>query len=264
MEIKSVTIIGQGNVATHYCRVMNTKGLDAKTVSSRLPFKTEDLQCDLLVIAVKDEAIQTVADKLSESLKSTKTLHPLTVHTSGFISCNCLKKVSENYGSLYPLQTLKKDIETNFDSVPLCTWANNKESALILRNLAKKLSKIHYELDDNQRKTLHLAAVFANNFPNHLFGIAKRILDRENVPFDILFPLMDRTVAAAKQNNPFSIQTGPAFRDEKSVMEQHKLRLTERERCIYEIISNSIMQERNLANNTLVYTEENNNNKTTK
>lgn len=243
MEIQSVTIIGQGNVATHYYNIMNEKGVKTKMISSRLPFQSEDLQSDLIIIAVKDEAIEQVCNKLQIQYPMSKIQNQILVHTSGFVATSCLKKVSGNYGSFYPLQTLKKGIAVKFSSVPLCTWANNEESEVRLENLAKKLSDIHYNLDDNQRKTLHLAAVFANNFPNHLFGIAKSILDKENVPFSILFPLMDRTIQAVKQNNPFDIQTGPAFRRETSIMEQHKSRLSETERQIYDIISESIIKQ---------------------
>ena len=230
-------------MATHYYNIMSEKGVKVKTVSSRLPFQSEDLQSDLIIIAVKDGAIEQVCNNLQARYPMLGTQNQILVHTSGYVSTDCLKKISGNYGSFYPLQTLKKGIAVDFSSVPLCTWANNGKSALKLENIAKKLSDIHYTLDDNQRKTLHLAAVFANNFPNHLFGIAKRILDKENVPFEVLFPLMDRTVQAAKANNPFDIQTGPAFRRETSIMEQHKQRLNETEKSIYDIISESIIKE---------------------
>ena len=183
MEIQTVTIIGQGNVATHYYNIMSEKGVKVKTVSSRLPFQSEDLQSDLIIIAVKDGAIEQVCNNLQAQYPMSGIRDKILVHTSGYVSTDCLKKISGNYGSFYPLQTLKKGIAVDFSSVPLCTWANNEKSALKLKNLAKKLSGIHYTLDDSQRKTLHLAAVFANNFPNHLFGIATRRWDKENVPF---------------------------------------------------------------------------------
>ena len=97
-------------------------------------------------------------------------------------------------------------------------------------------------MSDSQRKTLHLAAVLCNNFPNHLFGIAKSILDKENIPFSTLFPLMDTTVSRAKMFNPFDVQTGPAIRNEQSIMEQHKAKLDKEEKEIYELLSKRIIE----------------------
>lgn len=238
-EIKTITIIGQGNVSYHYNKIMTNKGFDVKVVSSRLPLNDKDKDRDLIVIAVKDEAIKEVCMNI-------KHTNSILVHTSGYVDTLCLKDVAENYGSLYPLQSLKKEKDIDFNTVPLCTFGNNKQTEERLNIFAKKLSSIHYNLTDEQRKCLHLAAVFCNNFPNHLFGIAKRILDKSNIPFSTLFPLIDTTIERAKQGDPFSFQTGPAIRGEKTIMNEHKERLNVREKEIYDVLSNDIMKEHNI------------------
>lgn len=232
-HINSVCILGTGNVAWHYEQRFKEKGFSCVKISAR-----NDVSCcidaDLVIIAVKDEAIEEVANKL-------KGMKGILVHTSGFMSTDCLAVATENYGSLYPLQSLKKNKETDFDKVTLCTYGNNDEVRELLQGIAKELTSKTYELSDNQRKSLHIAAVFCNNFPNHLFGIAKAILDKEDISFEILFPLIDMTVEKAKHFNPFDVQTGPAIRNEKRIMQQHKAMLGKDESEIYELLSEKII-----------------------
>lgn len=232
-HINSVCILGTGNVAWHYEQRFKEKGFSCVKISAR-----NDVSCcidaDLVIIAVKDEAIEEVANKL-------KGMKGILVHTSGFMSTDCLAVATENYGSLYPLQSLKKNKETDFDKVTLCTYGNNDEVRKLLQSIAKELTSKTYELSDIQRKSLHIAAVFCNNFPNHLFGIAKAILDKEDISFEILFPLIDMTVEKAKHFNPFDVQTGPAIRNEKRIMQQHKAMLGKDESDIYELLSEKII-----------------------
>lgn len=232
-HINSVCILGTGNVAWHYEQRFKEKGFSCVKISAR-----NDVSCcidaDLVIIAVKDEAIEEVANKL-------KGMKGILVHTSGFMSTDCLAVATENYGSLYPLQSLKKNKETDFDKVTLCTYGNNEKVRKLLQSIAKELTSKTYELSDIQRKSLHIAAVFCNNFPNHLFGIAKAILDKEDISFEILFPLIDMTVEKAKHFNPFDVQTGPAIRNEKRIMQQHKAMLGKDESEIYELLSEKII-----------------------
>ncbi|MDY3977849.1 MAG: DUF2520 domain-containing protein [Candidatus Onthomorpha sp.] len=235
--IERVCIVGRGNVAWHYEKLFTQKGFSCCVVSPRGTLAPICFEADLVIIAVKDEAIAEVAQKL-------KGMRGLLVHTSGFVSTDCLQSAESGaYGSLYPLQTLKKGKETDYNTLPLCTYGNNEKVRKQLGELALQLSNLHYELSDEQRKTLHLAAVFCNNFPNHLFGIARKLLQKDDIPFSILFPLLDATLERAKQFDPFSIQTGPAFRKEHEIMRQHKERLSQDEREIYEILSEKIIKK---------------------
>ena len=234
-KIETVSIIGGGNVAWHFGRLFNLRGYDCKQLPSREKSFISCFDSDLVVLAVKDEVIASLAKKL-------KGMHGILVHTSGFVATDCLSVASGKYGSLYPLQSLKKDSPTDYDNLPLCTFANTEKGREILQTLAKTLTNVVYELSDEQRKTLHLAATFCNNFPNHLFGIAREIMRRGGVPFEMLFPLMELTVKRAKEKNPFDVQTGPAFRQEYEIMRQHQERLSEDEAEIYRLMSNKIMK----------------------
>lgn len=234
-EIQSITIIGNGNVAWLYYHNMKKQGLDVNCISSRGEIKDEDLKSDLIIIAVSDKAIEEVVGKL-------KIKDSILVHTSGTVDIEVLKS-AENYGIFYPLQTITKGIQIDFSNVPLCIDANNEKSLISLKLLAKRLTDKVYEINTSQRQELHLAAVFANNFTNHLLGVAKQILERKNIPFDIIFPLIDQTIVKAKQNNPFDVQTGPAKRQEMAIMENHKSRLDDDEREIYEVLSKKIIKK---------------------
>lgn len=235
-EIRSITIIGKGNVAWQYNNVMANIGINVNCISSRGEIREEDLKSDLIIIAVLDKAIEEVAGKL-------RIKDSILVHTSGTVDIEVLNKSSENYGIFYPLQTITKGIQINFSDVPLCIDANNEKTLAFLKHLAKRLTDKVYEINTSQRQELHLAAVFANNFTNHLLGISKQILERKNIPFDILFPLINQTIEKAKLNNPFDVQTGPAKRQEMAIMENHKSRLDDDEREIYEILSKNIIKK---------------------
>lgn len=235
-EIQSITIIGKGNAAWHYNNAMANLGINVNCISSRGEIRKEDLRSDLIIIAVLDKAIEEVAGKL-------RIKDSILVHTSGTVDIEVLNKSSENYGIFYPLQTITKGIQINFSDVPLCIDANNEKTLVSLKHLAKRLTDKVYEINTSQRQELHLAAVFANNFTNHLLGISKQILERKNIPFDIIFPLINQTIEKAKHNNPFDVQTGPAKRQEMAIMENHKSRLDDDEREIYEILSRKIIKK---------------------
>lgn len=241
MEIKSVTIVGKGNVAEHYNEVMLNKGLDVTMISSHQPFNKEDFSSDLIILAVKDDVLMQVTQNILQSLQNQLSENQILVHTSGYMQTDFLSSLCKNYGSFYPLQTLKKGIQIDFSIVPLCTWANNGKSMQLLECLAKKLSNIHYTLTDEQRKTLHLSAVFANNFTNHLMYISKTLMEKKGMNFELLYPLINRTFEAIKQQDPKLCQTGPAFRNEKHIMEEHLKQLSLSEQEIYISISQSII-----------------------
>lgn len=240
-----VTIVGKGNVSFFYQKTMEKKGLKVRIVSSYGPFLCSDFQdADLVVLAVKDDVIEKVTDALLSALAGKLKKETLLVHTSGYKSTEILAKLADNYGSLYPLQTLRKEVETDFDKVCLCTWANNEETRQELRIFSLRLSPLNRELDDKQRQSLHLAAVFANNFSNDMYAIAKEILDKDNLPFSLLLPLIEHGVEAVREKEPLLCQTGPAVRGDKGVTEEHKKRLEGRVKQIYELISQDIAQRK--------------------
>ncbi len=145
----------------------------------------------------------------------------LTVHTSGSIPLEILNKVSENHGVLYPLQTFSKSREVDFSNIPICVEANSAENLEKLKSVAKALSNNIYEVDSEQRKVLHLAAVFACNFPNFMYTIADKILRDSDIDFDILRPLIKETAEKIQDVKPAEAQTGPAIRNDEKILSGH-------------------------------------------
>lgn len=235
MNIKTINIIGTGNVAFHYHKIMNEKGYDVKMIPSRKEFVLEDVKSDVVIIAVKDDVIIEVLNKMPN-------VEGLLLHTSGFTQSKILSQKAMNYGCLYPLQSLNKKKDIDFSKVPLCFYVNNEDYLDNLKEFAKTLSELTCFVSDEQRQYLHIAAVFANNFTNHLFGISKKILDENNIPFEMLFPIIDRTIENIKTSNDiFSLQTGPAIRGDFNIMNLHINKLSSRDKKLYSEISKSIL-----------------------
>lgn len=169
------------------------------------------------------------------------------VHTSGTIPLSVLKKTSSNYGVIYPLQTLSKDRPVNMASVPICIEANSKANESILKGIARSISKKIYCFDSEQREFLHLAAVFAGNFTNHMYSIAEHLLAEHKLPFKLLLPLIRETAEKIKSgNSPASVQTGPAIREDMEIMKSHQ-KLLKNEKSlakIYRLISENIIRNK--------------------
>jgi len=152
------------------------------------------------------------------------------------------KKYFQQYGVLYPLQTFSKNRKIDFKKVPICIEGSSKATEKIIFELANKISGNVQKINSEKRKVLHLAAVFANNFQNHLYTLAKKITDSEKINFSLLLPLIEETTAKIKTENPIKIQTGPAARKDKKTMEAHlkMLKNNSSEKEIYKAISKSI------------------------
>jgi len=246
-----ISILGTGNVARHlfeaFAAADNVEveqvigrnktalasfGKKAETVSDF----TQIADTDIFIIAVKDDAIA----EISEYLKEKKGL---VVHTSGSVPMAVLSHCPR-YGVLYPLQTFSKDRNLAMDSVPFCLEAHDKRDLQLLKKLAGRISGKVYEVDSQQRKALHLAAVFVNNFTNHLYHIGKEICDEKGLPFAILQPLIEETADKIKQLSPYEAQTGPARRADSETMATHLEQVTQLEnptfKDVYEILSASV------------------------
>jgi predicted short-subunit dehydrogenase-like oxidoreductase (DUF2520 family) len=142
----------------------------------------------------------------------------------------------------YPVQTFSLKHPVSFKNIPVCIEANNALAQKKITALAKTITKkIHY-INSDQRKKIHLAAVFANNFSNHLFAIAEHILKRENISFDLLRPLILETAMKVQNGSPLQMQTGPAKRGDAGVIEEHLKMLSNKKalREIYKLISENI------------------------
>jgi predicted short-subunit dehydrogenase-like oxidoreductase (DUF2520 family) len=249
-----IILIGAGNVATQLGLALKVSGYrisqvysktksSAETLSKKLKasaitdLKKVDTEAAIYIIAVKDDAIAEIAKQL-------KLKDKIVVHTSGSVSMEVLKNVSANYGVLYPLQTFTKDKKINFKTVPLCIEGNNKATSTTLQYFAKSISANVKLVSSEQRKIIHLAAVFACNFSNHMYAIADEILKKNKLSLDLLKPLIEETAQKIKDNSPAKVQTGPAVRGDKKVMEGHikLLKQHKQAKSIYEIVSASINQ----------------------
>jgi len=171
-------------------------------------------ETDIFIIAVKDDAIPVVAQQLA-------VYNKLIVHTAGNTSLAALKQYAAASGVFYPLQTFSKVKEIDFSTVPLCIEGASPEIELTLTELAGTISNRVYKINAEQRRQLHLAAVFACNFPNYLYYIAQQILDKQKIGFDILKPLIKETADKVQNYLPAQVQTGPAIRNDENTMEEH-------------------------------------------
>ena len=163
----------------------------------------------------------------------------LVVHTSGSVSCQDLAEHNRR-GVFYPLQSFSKNRESNFKEIPICIEAEFNKDLLLLEELAAALSDDVYFIDSDQRKKLHLAAVFVNNFVNHLYQIGHDICAREALPFEILKPLIAETARKIEEMTPSDAQTGPAKRNDLKTINEHLELLSDDHKALYQLISKSI------------------------
>ena len=185
------------------------KKLKAKAISSLSKMDTDH---SLIILAVKDDAIESIVKKI-------KVSDGIVVHTSGSIPMDVLKKFPQ-YGIIYPLQTFSKSRKVDFTAIPVCIEASDVGTLMSLSNVAETISDYVYHLDSKQREAAHLAAVFANNFTNHMYAIAEDILLKHKLPFDLLRPLILETAEKVQTLSPSESQTGPALRNDKSVLKK--------------------------------------------
>jgi predicted short-subunit dehydrogenase-like oxidoreductase (DUF2520 family) len=149
----------------------------------------------------------------------------------------------------YPLQTFSHERSPVWSKIPFCVDASNETDLLLLKKMAKTIGNLVYQVNDDQRKQLHVAAVFANNFANHCFSVAEQILNKHNLPFDLLHPLMEETLAKALQDSPVKMQTGPAIRNDQDTINRH-LSLLETEpiwQDLYALMTQSIRANQSIS-----------------
>lgn len=190
-------------------------------------------------MAVRDDAIVPVAERLQPYAASA-----LVTHTSGATPGVDLAPYFERYGVFYPLQSFSANRTPIWSRIPFCVDANSDADLLFLKKVCKIIGNLVYQVNDDQRALLHVAAVFANNFANHCFAIAEKILDERDLPFEMLHPLMEETVAKALQDSPQKMQTGPAVRGDRDTINRHLELLSEHPdwQLLYERLTHSILK----------------------
>ena len=249
-----VVLIGSGNVAQHLIQVLlQAKNLDLVQAFARNPSHlshllhedkiTSDYQkiaeADLYIISVSDNAIAEVSEHLPFENR-------LVVHTSGSSDITILSDKNRK-GVFYPLQTFSKNKTIDFTPIPICIEAENENDYQLLEQVAKSLSQKVFAISSEQRRSLHVSAVFVCNFVNHLYQIGNQICQENNIPFEVLHPLIQETAQKIKELSPSEAQTGPALRNDSKTIEKHLAFLeNENYQKIYELLTQSIQNVKKL------------------
>jgi predicted short-subunit dehydrogenase-like oxidoreductase (DUF2520 family) len=256
--IPNITIIGTGRVAWQLGKRLVAKGLPVHQVVGRTTSHAKTLGEALgvswanewsailpttgwLLIAVRDDAIEAVARSLAALAPDA-----LVTHTSGATTGAVLGQHFKRAGVFYPLQSFSMEQSPAWSKVPFCVDAGAESDIRILEITARKLGCRVYRVTDDQRMHLHVAAVFANNFTNHCFTIADKILKDHELPFEMLHPLMEATLSKAIHNPPALMQTGPAIRGDQETIRRHLHLLEDHPlwQQIYQDLSDSIDKDR--------------------
>ncbi|MBD0725976.1 hypothetical protein B6A10_12365 [Flavobacterium sp. L1I52] len=247
-----VSIIGSGNVAQHLISTFQNLENSSNEIELFQAFarKKESLihllpenkivtnynalgEADLYIIAVSDDAIATVSDALPFKNR-------LVVHTSGSMPFSILNN-NNRKGVFYPLQTFTKGKAVDFTGIPICLESENGTDYKVLEKVVRAISNKVFAINSEQRKALHVAAVFVNNFTNHLFAVGNEICTENKIPFDILKPLMEETFRKLETLSPKEAQTGPAIRNDQKTIAAHEAFLKDKKQLnLYKTLTQSI------------------------
>lgn len=243
-----IVIIGSGNVAYHMAKAFTGKGISIAQIFGRnekelskiseelkVPYSTGQLEdADLYIICVSDNSVEEVSRNIIKK-------DVLVAHTSGSLPKEALTGEYRK-ASFYPLQTFSKSKELEYEKIPFFIETENEEDKKILFELASSISKNVMESNHEKRKYIHLTAVFACNFVNHLFSRAKEISDSQEIPFDYFLPLIEETVQKIHEIEPKMAQTGPAVRNDVRVLQLHEQLLKDESLEIYKTMNHSIQE----------------------
>jgi predicted short-subunit dehydrogenase-like oxidoreductase (DUF2520 family) len=251
-----IAIIGAGNVAWHLAPALEDAGhtiteVYARTLQSTNKIiervyeaeATDDLdfsesKAELFILAVKDSAISEISDAIILPEGS------ILVHTSGSVDLASLNYSSATYtGVFYPLQSFSIGKKLEWSELPILLESDDEEVLQMLKKLAKSLSHQVFTVRSKDRKALHVAAVFASNFSNHMIRIAEEIMRRQGLDFEMLKPLIIETISKSLQIGAKNAQTGPAVREDYETLEEHHQFLNYNEEIaeIYRLISQNII-----------------------
>jgi predicted short-subunit dehydrogenase-like oxidoreductase (DUF2520 family) len=247
-----ISLVGAGNVAWHLGKALTQKGYTISRVLDRTVSASKQLADELnaeysgvpedgiadteaCLICISDDAIAAVISRL-------KPGKCLLMHTAGSISLEVFKDKAINYGVLYPLQTFTRDRPLDYSRIPFLTEANTAKNLKLINQMASSVSSHVMEADSTRRLYIHLSAIFASNFSNHMFVLAEKLALEYYMPFELLKPLISETTAKALDMSPKTAQTGPAVRGNLKVIEKHIELLKDNPRLqeLYRLISESI------------------------
>ena len=224
--------IGAGNLATHLSTALVKNGFtisqvyskteqSAKTLAEKVhcSYTTAvndiDTTADIFVVALKDDIFNEVLSKIDFQNK-------LLIHCAGSLPLSIFEEYSSNIGVLYPLQTFSKDRDVNFSIIPVFIEANSEPNEEMILSIARKISTNVSILNSEKRQILHVSAVFACNFVNYMYTVAADLLESNEIPFEVIRPLIMETAEKVKTVEPRKAQTGPAVRFDKKIMTKHQ------------------------------------------
>lgn len=251
-------MIGAGNVASHLAPAIEKSGAGrviqvfSRNLENSLRLARrlhdaqaiDDVKClatdaDVYIVSLADDAIQPFIASLPADLDRKK----LWVHTSGSVDMNVLSACSDNFGVFYPLQTFSKGVELNISEIPLFIEASSDAVETQIRDFGDSVFKNIYYADSEGRKKMHIAAVFACNFTNYLWTCSAEVLEKENLSFEVLKPLLHETLRKAFTIGPEVGQTGPARRGDTKIIEEHMRILDDSQKEIYRMLSSKIIEK---------------------
>jgi predicted short-subunit dehydrogenase-like oxidoreductase (DUF2520 family) len=254
MNLK-IAIVGSGNVASFFAKKFAAAGFTIVSIHSKNLAHAESLASevqaiasntlstigsdfDYLLFAVSDDALKACVAEVPASNNF------CWLHTSGTMSKEIFAEKTNRYGVFYPLQTFTKSVSLSQSIFPVLIESSSKEIQQALEKLAAQIKLPFQYADSDQRKNIHLAAVFACNFSNHLFQIASEILAEQHLPFELLLPLIQETVAKLNHLSPSAAQTGPAIRNDQAVISAHIALLKEHPQwaMVYQLLSAEIQK----------------------
>lgn len=249
-----VVFIGSGNLATHLSLAMKVAGIEVVQVysqtESHASLLANKLSCsyttepelivsnaDIYIFSVKDSALLDLIHKIPQN-------KGLWLHTAGSVPMGVFEGFNDRYGVLYPLQTFSKNRDIDFSNVPVFIESNSAGDEAYLLSFTGKLTRQVIPLSSEKRKHLHLAAVWACNFTNHMYLMASKILQEQSLSESFLLPLIDETAAKVHQLSAREAQTGPAIRYDENIIEKHIELLSDPNmKELYRLISRNIHKE---------------------
>lgn len=230
-----ITILGSGNVATHFAKAFRNVGheilqvwsrnnehaqLLADTVKAQAVASIDKFsqEADICIVAISDDALFEIPQKLHFN-------NTIVLHTSGSVALQVLEGSSPHIGVLWSPQTYIREAEMDYTQLPFCVEGNDNHSTQSIMNLAQSVSPNVYSLNSVQRKWAHLSAVMVNNFGNALNASAQQLMSKHEIPFELLLPIIDETARKAHLGNLRQQQTGPAIRHDKKTLDAHRKQL---------------------------------------
>ena len=258
IQMQTISFIGSGNLAWHLAPALDNAGFVVKEVYSRKARHAEALTgrlyqaevkatldfstspSSIFIVAVNDESISEIAREIILPDEA------VLAHTSGSIPLTDLQfAATPNVGVFYPLQTFTKNKKIDFKQTPIFIESVNHETEIVLTTLAKAISNQVRKIASEERKALHVAAVFASNFTNHMLTLSKELMQQNGLEYEWLEPLISETINKSLQLGPEVAQTGPAKRGDLEILEDH-LTFLQNDKAvaeIYRVISQHIIDK---------------------